>query len=82
MDARSIVLTIFIIFELVAILLALGGNLIVAYVMIFKRKLAKSSHKLILSVSLADLLFGIILIPGDLLTVCCDKFSILFPLTG
>lgn len=69
MEAKIIFLTIYFILETVAMILIVCGNLVVVYVMIFKKKLIKPSHSFILSVAIADLLMGLVVIPLGILTV-------------
>jgi hypothetical protein len=60
----------FFVLEALAFVLSVFGNLIICYVMVFKMKLATPSSWLILSVSVADFLVGIINIPGAIMLVC------------
>lgn len=60
---EALVLSVFLFCEAFAFIFSVGGNLIVAYVMIFKNKLAKPSNKFVLSVAMSDLLIGLIAVP-------------------
>lgn len=57
------VVAFFLALELIIFILCLIGNLLVCYVMVFKENLKSSSSKYIFSMSVADLLVGIIAIP-------------------
>lgn len=63
MNNFSGVVLLIIIFESVAFIISVLGNSIIIYVLISKRKLSRISNKYILSVAIADLLFGIYVIP-------------------
>lgn len=62
-DYPETFLAIFIVLEAVCSILSVLGNLIVIYVMISTKELARISNKYILSVAIADFLVGIFVIP-------------------
>lgn len=68
-STRAIILSIYFLCEAIALILGVSGNLIVIYVMICKKKLARSSNKFIVSVAFADLSVGLIAIPIGVTTV-------------
>jgi 7 transmembrane receptor (rhodopsin family) len=49
--------------ETIAFILSVFGNLMVCYVMIYKTKLVGFSSRFILSMSIADMLIGLVAIP-------------------
>lgn len=69
MEVLDIFMGIYLFFETVAIVLIVAGNLVVVYVMIYKKKLEKPSHMFIVSVAVADLLIAFISIPEGMLVV-------------
>lgn len=78
MEARFIFVGIYLILEIIAMVLCVSGNLIVVYVMIFKKKLVKSTHLFIVSVAFADLLMGLVAITEGILIVslCREKYAL------
>lgn len=69
MEVYSIFSAFFIIADLIAFVLSVVGNLAVCYVIIKDKKLSRTGSKFILSVSMADFLVGLIVIPIGILRV-------------
>jgi 7 transmembrane receptor (rhodopsin family) len=59
----------YLVLEAIAFFLSIFGNLVVCYVLIFKTKLTGYASRFILSVSIADILVGMIAIPKAVLMV-------------
>lgn len=66
---NSFFLFVFILAEIIAFVLSVFGNLIVCYVIFKDKKLLNRSTKYILSVSIADFLVGLIVVPVGTLRV-------------
>jgi 7 transmembrane receptor (rhodopsin family) len=62
-EVDTLILVILLVSELVIFILCVFGNAVVCYVMIFREKLKSSASMYILSISVADLLVGLIAIP-------------------
>lgn len=66
MDDKSvkyIVLSFYLFCEFIAFILSVLGNFLVIYSIISKKELSRTSNKYILSVSFADFLIGLLVIP-------------------
>lgn len=59
----------YLILEAIAFILSVFGNLMVCYVMLYKSKLVGFSSRFILSMSIADMLIGLIAIPTAIVKV-------------
>lgn len=59
----NIYLSIYFFSEFIAFILSVPGNFFVMYAIISKKELARTSNKYILSVSTADFLVGLLMIP-------------------
>jgi 4-amino-4-deoxy-L-arabinose transferase-like glycosyltransferase len=62
-DIETLILTILLVCELIIFVTCVFGNAVVCYVMIFKDKVKNSASMYILSMSVADLLVGLIAVP-------------------
>lgn len=68
-STRKVFLPIYMVLEVIAFTLGISGNLIVIYIVIFKKGLSKTSNKFILSVSIADFLVSIYVVPFGIFKV-------------
>lgn len=81
MEASTFILVAYILADLIAFVLSVVGNLVVCYAVLRDRKLSRASSRYILSVSIADFLVGLIVIPIGILRVSklfirqCFEFS-------
>lgn len=76
---RKVFMSIFITLEVITFVLSVLGNLAIIYVILSRKRLARKSNKYILSVSVADFLVGVYVIPFGVVKVslriicCCNR---------
>lgn len=73
-QSQIIIETVFALLEAWAFVFGVFGNFVVIYVMTREKKLRRKSNYYIISVASADLLIGLIGIPGSIFMVRRSKF--------
>lgn len=68
-ELRVFLVTVFILLEALAFVFCVIGNSIVIYVMTREKKLQRKSNYYIVSVAIADILVGLVVIPGSIYMV-------------